>query len=111
MRAKSAKFKKNPWKDALYGTYEGPRGNTREWRKAFTECLSPEEAQEIIKEASPWDILEMRADASIEEIRTAYRILTMKYHPDRYPDEQKTWAQEQFIRIEAAYTVLMYRSI
>lgn len=100
---------KNPWKDALYGTYEGPQGNPREWRKAFTETLSPEQAEEIVKEASPWDILFVKADASMDEIRTAYRALAMKYHPDKYPEEQKAWAHDMFIKVEAAYVVLQHR--
>jgi DnaJ-class molecular chaperone len=101
---------KNPWKDDLYGTYTGPRGSTAQWRKAFTETLSPEEAQEIVKEASPWDILGIKADASVQDIRTAYRKLTMEFHPDRYPANKKLWAQEQFIKVEASYTILMYRA-
>ena len=97
--------KKNPWKDALYGTYEGPRGSPEEWRKAFQQTLSPEQAEELIREKSPWEILEIKPDASKEEIRVAYRRLSMKYHPDH--NENKEWAQEKFIRIEAAYVVLM----
>jgi len=102
--------KKNPFKDALYGTYEGPRGFPRQWRKIFTERLTPEEAEEIIQEASPWDILAVNPDASIEEIRTAYRKLSVQYHPDKYPEEKKEWATEQFLRVEAAWTVLRERN-
>lgn len=108
---RAKKPQKNPWKDNLYGTYEGHRGSTREWRKAFSETLSPEEAQEIIKEASPWDILFVKSDATMDEIRTAYRVLCMQYHPDKYPDEKKAWAHDMFIKIEAAYVVMQHRKV
>ena len=103
--------KKNPWKDDLYGTYSGPRQSIRDWRKAFSERMdmSPEEAEEIIREDSPWTILEVMADATVDEIRSAYRKLIIQYHPDKYPEEKKSWASEKFIRIEAAYTLLMKR--
>jgi len=99
--------KKNPFKDNLYGTYEGPRGNASEWRKVFEERLDPDEAQRIVKEDSPWSILGIRADASIREIKTAYRRLAMELHPDKHPESKQQWAHEEFIKVKAAYTILI----
>lgn len=99
----------NIWTGNPYGTYEGPRGSRRQWRQAFTERLSPEEAREILDEDSPWTVLGVKAGASVGEIRAAYRALLIKYHPDHHEEARKEWAAEQFIRVKAAYTVLMAR--
>jgi len=43
--------------------------------------------------------------ASQEQIRSAYRRLAFKYHPDRNPGNE-AWAQEQFKRVNQAYEAL-----
>lgn len=45
----------------------------------------------------------MRRDASIREIKKAYRGLAMKWHPDKNPDDPK--ASEKFQDLGAAYEV------
>lgn len=50
--------------------------------------------------------LGLRPDATPEDIKQAYRRLASKHHPDRYPDEAKAAAEEQFKRIKHAYEVL-----
>lgn len=59
--------------------------------------------------ASSYKILEIAEDASIDEIKTAYRKMAKKYHPDKLhhlgPDFQKD-ALEKFKKVNEAYEVL-----
>ena len=52
-----------------------------------------------------YDILEISPDASDEVIRTAYKSLAKKYHPDTY-DGDKAYAETQMKRINEAYETL-----
>lgn len=55
----------------------------------------------------PYQILEVSPNASKEEIRTAYRNLVKKYHPDRYPEgPQRDFATEKIKKINAAYDMI-----
>ncbi len=51
-----------------------------------------------------YEILGVPRQASQEEIKSAYRRLALKYHPDRNPGNKN--AEEQFKRISEAYQVL-----
>jgi len=51
-----------------------------------------------------YQILGVGRNASVEEIRKAYRKLAMQYHPDRNPGD--TQAEERFKEINEAYQVL-----
>jgi DnaJ-class molecular chaperone len=52
----------------------------------------------------PYKILGVERNASEDEIRTAYRRLAKKHHPDLNPG--KSEAEDRFKRISAAYTLL-----
>lgn len=52
---------------------------------------------------SNYDILGLQENASIEEIKKAYRKLAMRYHPDINPDEKP----ERFLEIQEAYNALI----
>ncbi|HXW56719.1 MAG TPA: molecular chaperone DnaJ [Candidatus Cybelea sp.] len=52
-----------------------------------------------------YEILGIARDASVEQIKSAYRKLALKYHPDRSPDN-KHEAEERFRQATEAYSVL-----
>ncbi|WEW55267.1 hypothetical protein PRK78_000696 [Emydomyces testavorans] len=55
----------------------------------------------------PYDTLGVSKDASAAEIKTAYRKLALRYHPDKIKDEaQRIEGQKQFQKIGAAYEIL-----
>jgi len=54
-------------------------------------------------------ILGLDSLATMEEIKTAYRALAMKYHPDRNPNNQA--AEDKFKEIQKAYEVLEERKM
>jgi len=53
-----------------------------------------------------YEILGVKKNASLDEIKKAYRELALRYHPDRVPHEQKKEAEEKFKEISEAYAVL-----
>lgn len=52
----------------------------------------------------PYDVLGVDRQASSAEIKSAYRRLAMRYHPDRNPGD--TAAEERFKELSLAYAVL-----
>lgn len=52
-----------------------------------------------------YDILDVGREASVEEIKKAYRKLALKYHPDRNPDSKEE-AKQKFKEASEAYAVL-----
>ncbi|KAL0718608.1 hypothetical protein Bca4012_067931 [Brassica carinata] len=55
-----------------------------------------------------YNVLGIRRDASVSDIRTAYRKLAMKWHPDRYARNPGVAgeAKRRFQQIQEAYSVL-----
>ncbi|MBI4322892.1 MAG: DnaJ domain-containing protein, partial [Candidatus Omnitrophica bacterium] len=53
-----------------------------------------------------YEILGVRKNASVDEIKRAYRELALKHHPDRVPAERKKEAEEKFKEISEAYAAL-----
>ncbi|MBU1147281.1 MAG: DnaJ domain-containing protein, partial [Candidatus Omnitrophica bacterium] len=53
-----------------------------------------------------YEILGVQKDASVDEIKRAYRGLALKYHPDRVVPDKKTEAESRFKEISEAYAVL-----
>lgn len=53
-----------------------------------------------------YEVLGAHKNASLDEIKKAYRELALKFHPDRVPHEQKKEAEEKFKDISEAYAVL-----
>jgi hypothetical protein len=53
-------------------------------------------------EADPYTILGVPRDATLAEIRLAYRRAVLRWHPDSHPDDPKT-ATREFHRLTEAY--------
>ncbi len=51
-----------------------------------------------------YEVLDVKKDATVEEIKSAYRGLAKKYHPDRNPGDKE--AEEKFKEATEAYDVL-----
>ena len=51
-----------------------------------------------------YEVLGVAKDATADQIKSAYRKLAMKYHPDRNPGDKK--AEEMFKKVSEAYEVL-----
>ena len=51
-----------------------------------------------------YEVLGVSKSASSQEIKTAYRKLAMKYHPDRNPDNKS--AEDKFKEAAQAYEIL-----
>jgi len=49
-----------------------------------------------------YEILELNTNATVEEIKSAYRNLSLKYHPDRNKNDM----DEKFKQIAEAYNIL-----
>lgn len=53
---------------------------------------------------NPYQILDISPTATREEIRSAYRTLARRWHPDRFAEgPERDWANEKMAEINAAY--------
>src|SRR5690606_17576764 len=52
----------------------------------------------------PYEVLGVARDASAKEIKSAYRKLAKKYHPDQNPDDPK--AKDRFAAANQAYEIV-----
>lgn len=59
----------------------------------------------------PWDVLGVKQDATIEQVKKAYRKLAMQWHPDTVgpeaPTVDKEKAHEMFQKINRAFKVMV----
>jgi curved DNA-binding protein CbpA len=60
----------------------------------------------LSKRPNYYRILGISPLANETEIKSAYRMLAKRYHPDTMPPERREWARNQMARINAAYQVL-----
>lgn len=60
-----------------------------------------------IKFQNYYDVLGINRDASEKEVKTAYRKLARKFHPDLHAADEKAAAEKKFKQINEAYEVLI----
>jgi len=87
-----------------YGKYKGPRGNPSTWRALFEDMLfSRDRALGVLKDCpqSPRDILGVSLEATMDEVKAAWRRLVLKHHPDHGGDRR------EFEKVMAAYSLLV----
>jgi len=53
-----------------------------------------------------YKILDISRNATIDDIKKAYKKLALKYHPDRNSDSDKETAKAKFVEINEAYEIL-----
>lgn len=53
-----------------------------------------------------YNILGVKKTAKPKEIKSAYRKLALKYHPDKVEESEKEAAEEKFVKVSEAYSVL-----
>ncbi|WP_431217078.1 J domain-containing protein [Puia sp. P3] len=92
-----------------YKTYDASHGfgSADEWRKAFHQRMSKEEAAAILERhnETAHEVLGVNLNATEAEIRSAFRRLIQQWHPDKNPDRQEE-ALQMSLKIIAAYESL-----
>jgi len=74
-----------------------------ELTKIFVDLLMNDKQEGKEKQKNLYEILGVAKDATIAEIKKAYRALAMKYHPDKNSDPL---AQKLFVELSEAYSIL-----
>ncbi|MBE0584637.1 MAG: DnaJ domain-containing protein [Desulfofustis sp.] len=69
--------------------------------RTITELFSPHTGDD-----DPYQVLGLTAEASPEQIKRAYRKLSLRYHPDTAAEQSRT-EPDQFIKITRAYQTLL----
>lgn len=75
------------------------RAQTATWGGTQTQSRPGEEA-------SLYELLGLSPSVSLKEVKTAYRQLARKFHPDVVPAQQKEECTRNFLKIHSAYTTL-----
>lgn len=88
-----------------YNPEEEGYGNPHQWKSGFYKRMSKEEAEEILNEDSPYTILGVKFGATKEQIKSAYRKLAVKWHPDHNLGNEEN-CKIMFQKINASYTIL-----
>jgi len=74
------------------------------WYVFYGMALQISENHQEIKSFDPFEILEISVTSTDQEIKKAYRRMSLKYHPDRNPNDPL--ASANFIQVTKAYNAL-----
>ncbi|OGM44858.1 DnaJ domain protein [Aspergillus bombycis] len=66
----------------------------------------PDIPEEAPLETDLYETLGVQGDATADQIKSAYRKLALKHHPDKAPEDQKQEANKKFQQIAFAYAIL-----
>ena len=91
---------------AYYQEGEGRR------RESYQENQKRAQTDKRFSKSDPYEVLGVRRQASLDDIKSAYRKLAAKYHPDKVVhlgDEFRTLAEQKFKEIQEAYQELVDR--
>ena len=81
-------------------------------RESYQENQKRAQTDKRFSKSDPYKVLGVRRQASIDDIKSAYRKLAAKYHPDKVVhlgDEFRTLAEQKFKEIQEAYQELVDR--
>ncbi|XP_075229309.1 TM2 and DnaJ domain-containing protein wurst [Lycorma delicatula] len=96
---------RSPWwsefKQSLYDTWLFAQ--THGWTEAWKQVI---DLSEINKEENAFLVLELSSRANQTEINSRCRMLSLRWHPDKVKDEEKTYAKERFYEIQQACELL-----
>lgn len=86
-------------------------GNAEQWKSAFSYRMGFDEAKSTLGDNDPVNILGISDNATMTEIKSAWRKYALKWHPDKYPpelysEEERKNAENMFKQGLAAYTIL-----
>jgi uncharacterized membrane protein YkvA (DUF1232 family) len=99
LRAQRAQYQNASYRQRQGRREEGFQGRHQE-----------SQAGEGFSKRDPYEVLGLTRGASIDEVKTAYRKLAAKYHPDKVNhlgDEFKQLAEKRFKEIQEAYQELV----
>jgi len=111
MSSKPKKPRPNVWKNEhcrKYDPNEEGYGNVDDWYSAFRERMGLDEAESILGNDDPRQILGLSSSFTSAELKSAWRKYAFKWHPDRHPKDpaSQTHAESMFKKGQAAYVKL-----
>jgi DnaJ-class molecular chaperone len=110
MSRKSTKPKRNPFDPdyAPYGRNQGELGNPTQWKRAYEERFTAEEAAEILtgQKHTAWEILGVSVKATWTEIKSAYRKIVIAECQAAFALHPDPVVEKRYKEVKAAYSKL-----